>query len=130
MFSKVSEGQRRWGNMGPQGGGGASAPKATRPSANLQATPKPAAAPAPAPAPTPAPVAPKTEGPVDMEVDGDTPAKRVATGWASGGGKPKRKARWSLRKPHLHGGRTWLAEACAEQGRSQLAVSLLVSMRA
>ncbi|OLQ12569.1 hypothetical protein AK812_SmicGene3518 [Symbiodinium microadriaticum] len=35
-----------------------------------------------------------------------------------------------LRKPHLQGGRTWLAEACAEQGRSQLAVSLLVSMRA
>ena len=54
------------------------------------------------------------QGPADMEVDGDTPAKRVATGgkhrcqhvhgeissgscfqgWASGAGKPKRKARW------------------------------------
>lgn len=37
---------------------------------------------------------PVDDGPADMEVDGDTPAKRVATGWSSGGSKPKRKARW------------------------------------
>ncbi|CAJ1367748.1 unnamed protein product [Effrenium voratum] len=50
------------------------------------------AAPKPKPAPSPSPAAPPADqGPADMEVDADTPAKRVATGWASSAGKPKRK---------------------------------------
>jgi len=89
MFAKVM-----WGCFGP----GKSSPGgfSTKPS---RATPAPApvAARAPEPSPAAAPVvspAPAEKETANMEVDQDTPAKRVATGWASGGGKPKRKARW------------------------------------
>lgn len=84
-------GSTMWGLHGDKA---VAAPKPQRP----RATAKPAArAPAAAPAAAPAPQEPvkmDTEEPaVKMEVDQED-KKRVATGWASGGGKPKRKARW------------------------------------
>ncbi|CAK9043756.1 unnamed protein product [Durusdinium trenchii] len=81
MFAQVM-----WGCRGPKIAGGISAP--------VREAPRSAPKPRVEETPKPTPAAEANQGPADMEVDGDTPAKRVATGWASGAGKPKRKARW------------------------------------
>eukprot|EP00930_Biecheleria_cincta_P098189 TRINITY_DN89871_c0_g1_i1.p1 TRINITY_DN89871_c0_g1~~TRINITY_DN89871_c0_g1_i1.p1 ORF type:complete len:864 (-),score=201.99 TRINITY_DN89871_c0_g1_i1:154-2745(-) len=84
-------GSTMWGCYGA---GAVPAPVRAEPQ-RPRAAPKPAAR---APAPPPAAQEPvkmdtEDEPAVKMEVDQED-KKRVATGWASGGGKPKRKARW------------------------------------
>jgi len=87
--------QAMWGgDFGSSGGKGKGRAKGS-----ASAAPAPAPTPAPAPAPrqkAPAPaeedvaMAPAEEAPAPAPA----PAQKTATGWASGGGKPKRKARW------------------------------------
>lgn len=90
IFAKVM-----WGRGAPNGGTIGAAMRETvrsAPRQRVEEAPKPPAQ--AAQAAQAAAAATPDQGQADMEVDGDTPAKRVATGWASGAGKPKRKARW------------------------------------